>query len=393
MPLGSRRRRTALGFALTVSAGLAGCQGVPAPRPNPAFQAGASPEDIPAGTVKAAPSAGTVTDPMTLPPLPTQEAEAAPAATPLLDAAMARAEAQREAVLSELVGETTPTPVSSHASDPAETHVETPATTSVAQEKGPGPSNEPAAPSPIPNPEQDTSAAKSVAPQDPVASSSTQSPLPTKDEEPLEPSQETAPKVAAATVTESAGRSPRAPLEEEPVAPQLTTASATASPTIQEAPRGTEPPSAMVQVLQTLTGGAGQGDDPLLEIADLRLCQRVRGFGVFEPLEPSACKSGLPVILYCEMAGLRYERSGEAYHSRMASSVDLVPLGEETPLWHVTLGTAEDTCSRRRRDYYVNYRLTLPETLRPGPYQLRLTQKDELAGRTTSRTLSLTIVP
>ena len=77
----------------------------------------------------------------------------------------------------------------------------------------------------------------------------------------------------------------------------------------------------------------------------------------------------------------------------MASSVDVVPLGEETPLWHVTMGTAEDTCSRRRRDYYVNSRLTLPETLRPGSYQLRLTQKDELAGRTTSRTLPLIIVP
>ena len=63
------------------------------------------------------------------------------------------------------------------------------------------------------------------------------------------------------------------------------------------------------------------------------------------------------------------------------------------PIWRQSLGSADDLCRRRRRDYYINYRLTLPTHLTPGPYLLRLTQTDEVAGHSTSRTLPFTIQP
>jgi hypothetical protein len=130
-----------------------------------------------------------------------------------------------------------------------------------------------------------------------------------------------------------------------------------------------------------------------LEITDLRLCRKVNGFGSFEPIDPSACKPGQAVIVYCEMAGLHYEEAGEMVRSRLSSQVEIVSSRGGKPIWDQTLGTADDLCRRRRRDYYVCYRITLPETLAAGSYEFRLTQEDLVAGRSTSLAIPLTIQP
>ncbi len=69
------------------------------------------------------------------------------------------------------------------------------------------------------------------------------------------------------------------------------------------------------------------------------------------------------------------------------------PAQGETPIWSQDLGTADDTCRRPRRDYYINYRLTLPgaEILPPGSYRLLLIQKDALSGRAAQRETTLSI--
>ncbi len=124
-----------------------------------------------------------------------------------------------------------------------------------------------------------------------------------------------------------------------------------------------------------------------LEIGDLRLCRKVKGFGNFEPIEPSAYRGGQPLIGCCEMSGVRYIATGEMCHSRLSARVELVPVQGGEPAWSQDLGTAEDVCRHPRRDYYVNYRIVLPESVSPGQYQLKLTQRDELAGRTASASL------
>jgi hypothetical protein len=130
-----------------------------------------------------------------------------------------------------------------------------------------------------------------------------------------------------------------------------------------------------------------------LEITELQLCRRVKGFGEFEPLEAAACRPGHSVIVYCEMDGLRYEPEGPLQRSRLSSRVEVVASGGGEPLWTQPLGTADDLCRRRRRDYYVNYRITLPESLAPGSYQLRLVQDDLVAKHTATRAVSLVVQP
>ena len=134
-------------------------------------------------------------------------------------------------------------------------------------------------------------------------------------------------------------------------------------------------------------------DQAPLEITDLRLCRKVNGFGSFEPIDPSACKPGQAVIVYCELAGLRYEEAGEMFRSRLASRYELGPSPGGDAVAKQSLGTADDLCRRRRRDYYVCYRINLPDGLAPGSYELRLTQDDLVAGRSTSLSVPLTVQP
>ena len=121
-----------------------------------------------------------------------------------------------------------------------------------------------------------------------------------------------------------------------------------------------------------------------LEITELQLCRKVKRFGDYEPLEAAACRAGHAVILYCEMAGVRYAPEGSLQRSRLASRVEIVAPGGGEPVWTHSLGTADDLCRHRRRDFYVNYRITLPDGLAPGTYELRLIQDDLVAGQTTT---------
>jgi hypothetical protein len=129
-----------------------------------------------------------------------------------------------------------------------------------------------------------------------------------------------------------------------------------------------------------------------LEVAVLKLCRKVNGFGDIETLEPATRRAGQPVVLYCEMIGLTYEPAAGQFRSRLAADLELIPPGTETPAWSHSLGTVEDSCRRRRRDYYANYKFTLPENLPAGEYRLRIREKDLATERVATAETSLTIV-
>jgi hypothetical protein len=119
----------------------------------------------------------------------------------------------------------------------------------------------------------------------------------------------------------------------------------------------------------------------------------VEGFGRVRPLATATCKPGQTVIIYCEMAGLRYEPMDEGFRSRLAAEVEILPPLGSGPAWRQVLGVADDTCHRPRHDYFVSYRFSLPEHIPAGSYQLRLTERDMLAGQAASRSLEIHIAP
>ena len=131
---------------------------------------------------------------------------------------------------------------------------------------------------------------------------------------------------------------------------------------------------------------------PKLSVVSLAFCRKVDGFGNFEPLAASALKPGKPVGLYWEVEGLVAKSDATGHHTRLGSAIEVVD-DSGTLVWSSHLGQAEDSCRRPRRDYFVNTRLTLPENLKPGTYQLRLKLEDLIGKHEATDVLSFTIVP
>jgi hypothetical protein len=133
-------------------------------------------------------------------------------------------------------------------------------------------------------------------------------------------------------------------------------------------------------------------DDPEpFGIGKLRLCRKVNGFGSFESMEPYHVKAGQRILVYCEMTGMQYEAKDAAFVSRLSSKIEISSAAGGAVVWTRELGPAEDICGSRRHDYYVNYRVDVPQNLAPGAYRLRVTQSDLVAHRTTSADLSFDI--
>ncbi len=128
-------------------------------------------------------------------------------------------------------------------------------------------------------------------------------------------------------------------------------------------------------------------------LSELHVCAKVHGFGSIEPLDQTKLKSGQRLLLYCEVTGMEYEPKDESFRSRLSSRIEIKAADNGLVLWDYELGSAEDVCRHRRRDYFVNYLLELPRNLIPGNYQMRLTQTDLVANRSTSAGIPIQIVP
>lgn len=146
------------------------------------------------------------------------------------------------------------------------------------------------------------------------------------------------------------------------------------------------PPPSMADVGPDASAGPARG----LRISDLRLCREVVAFGHYRAIDASDCRAGQDVILYCELDGVGYESHEAGSRSRLVTALELVAEGSETPLWR-DVRPAEDACEHPRRDYFVGYLLTLPRSLAPGRYRLRVAQRDLVSGRIASDELAFAV--
>ena len=129
-----------------------------------------------------------------------------------------------------------------------------------------------------------------------------------------------------------------------------------------------------------------------LEVAEMRLCKRVHGFGNIEPLESPTRKAGQQVIVLLrdDRARLRARRPRlplAAGDDRRAARRGVGRPGLEPGARHrrgrlpppaaATTSSATDS--------------PLPETLAAGNYRLRLTEKDLVADHSATREIPIAI--
>ncbi len=140
------------------------------------------------------------------------------------------------------------------------------------------------------------------------------------------------------------------------------------------------------------------GRDALLHIDDLRqvladradpevstvaLCRKVLAFGVYDEMSSADFVAGraTPAIVYAEVRNLRAEQMDDGRHRTVLATRIEVLSADGRSLWKLEEPEIVDICRRRRQDFFVAQRITLPSTLPAGEYVLKVMAEDKLSGR------------
>jgi hypothetical protein len=131
-----------------------------------------------------------------------------------------------------------------------------------------------------------------------------------------------------------------------------------------------------------------------LTIPTLSLCTKVEGFGVYEPVEPArfTAMKGHEVIVYCEVENFASQlNERKQWETRLAQEVVLYT---ETglPVWQDKTETIADQARRRRHDFFVVKKTTLPANISIGRYLLKVTIVDQQASRVAEATIPVQFV-
>ncbi len=118
-----------------------------------------------------------------------------------------------------------------------------------------------------------------------------------------------------------------------------------------------------------------------LSVRNLAFCTKVYDYGAYEEYAESRFQAGKQLSLYAEVENFQSCMTDRGYFTSLASSYELL---DEKGI-HVDRGefpSVEDYCRNRRRDFHIEYGLSLPEQIAAGNYRLQLTIKDNLSNKT-----------
>lgn len=113
-----------------------------------------------------------------------------------------------------------------------------------------------------------------------------------------------------------------------------------------------------------------------LEVRNLVFCERVDSFGWYSEFPRKEFQPRQQVILYAEVENFAAEhKGGTGYETELHGSyVILDSSGQEVASRQ--LQTDKEVCRNHRRDYFLAYRIYMPEGISPGKYRLELTVED-----------------
>jgi hypothetical protein len=113
-----------------------------------------------------------------------------------------------------------------------------------------------------------------------------------------------------------------------------------------------------------------------LELRNLAFCERVEHFGWYTEFPRKEFQPKQQVILYAEVENFTAEQKGpSSYETELQGSyVILDASGQEVASRQLQLD--KEVCRNYRRDYFLAYRLYLPDGISPGRYRLELTVED-----------------
>ena len=112
-----------------------------------------------------------------------------------------------------------------------------------------------------------------------------------------------------------------------------------------------------------------------LSLRNLTFCKHIYDFGAYEPYEESQFTPGQAVALYVEVENYHSDSTDKGYATSLGTSFEIFDDagkrvdGGDFP-------DVEDVCRSRRRDFHIQYGMSIPKKLPPGRYRLDLNMKD-----------------
>ncbi len=130
-----------------------------------------------------------------------------------------------------------------------------------------------------------------------------------------------------------------------------------------------------------------------LRLPTAELCSEVRLWGDYDAIE-GRFVAGKPhrAVLYVEADGFKSEQQSDGrWLTRLSLSAVLYD-DEGRPVMSLPPKNAQDQSRRRRRDFFLSGLLTLPPHALPGKHMLKVTVRDELAGRVAQQSVPITFI-
>lgn len=115
-----------------------------------------------------------------------------------------------------------------------------------------------------------------------------------------------------------------------------------------------------------------------LEVGNATFCTSVESFADIEEFGEFRFTAGQEVLLYCEVDNFVSlpVPDGKSHETHLRGSYKIVRRDSGAPVESQTLKGDRHVSKAARRDYFMVYRIWMPEPIEPGEYDLRLTIED-----------------
>ena len=137
------------------------------------------------------------------------------------------------------------------------------------------------------------------------------------------------------------------------------------------------PPLRSAKVLHSLRDATGElAAASKLELRNLVFCERVDHFGWYGEFPRKEFQPKQQVILYTEVENFTAEHKGPAgYETELQGSYEILDSSGQIVASR-QLQLDKEICRNYRRDYFLAYRIYMPDNIPPGRYRLELTVED-----------------
>jgi hypothetical protein len=134
------------------------------------------------------------------------------------------------------------------------------------------------------------------------------------------------------------------------------------------------------------------GEMSPLVVRNLAFCTKIASFGQIERFASDDLAPGQAVLLYAELENFKSLATADGYKVSLKARYEI-----EDPDGRIMeerdLEAVEETCQNPRTDFFLSYRLKLPERLAAGEHKLRVTVEDVLGRKFASGTITFGVRP